>query len=85
MDFTETEMDVLNDLERNGDNVPGNIADNTGRHEKSVSRVLSGESESLQERGLVETKGRGVWTITLKGREKMTEFIQEKLEGDDES
>ena len=82
MSLTKTEMDVLNDLERNGDNVPGNIAENTGRHEKSVSRVLSQGSDSLQERGLVETKGRGVWTITDAGIEEMTRYVNEKIDED---
>ena len=82
MSLTKTEMDVLNDLERNGDNVPGNIADNTGRHEKSVSRVLSQGSESLQGRGLVETKGRGVWTITEQGIKEMTRYVNGKIEED---
>lgn len=46
-----------------GDNVPANIADDCGHHAKSVSRSLS----DLEDRGHVENKGRGVWTLTYSG------------------
>ena len=57
------EMDVLIDLLIHGDNVPANIADNTGRHSKSISRRLP----DLEDRGLVKNKGRGVYTLTPEG------------------
>ena len=84
MPLTKTEMDVLNDLDRNGANVPGNISDNTGRHEKSVSRVLSGSDNSLESRNLVRNKGRGVWEITDLGEDVLSEYICDKIESDRE-
>mgnify|MGYP006310081151 CR=1 FL=1 len=82
MTFTPLEMDILYDLERNGDNVPGNIAENTGRHEKAVSRSLSGADDSLANQGLVRSKGRGVWTITEEGQSQLAEFIDGALESE---
>lgn len=60
---TAVSRDVLVDLLLNGDNTPTNIAESTGRHTTSVSRKLS----DLEEQGLVINKGRGVWTLTMKG------------------
>jgi Mn-dependent DtxR family transcriptional regulator len=60
-----TEREILAALRDHGDNVPGNLADLTGRHPKSVSRSLS----RLEEDGYVRNKGRGVYTLTDEGRE----------------
>ena len=61
--LSPVERDVLVDLLTHGDNVPGNIADNTDRHPKSVSKRL----KSLEEKELIENKGRGVYTLTMDG------------------
>ena len=61
--LTPVEIDVLTDLLKNGDNIPANIADNTGRHSKSVSKRLP----DLEEEGLIRNKGRGVYTLTSTG------------------
>lgn len=61
--LTQVEREVTIALFDLGDNVPGNIADEIERHPTSVSRALS----SLEEDGLVETKGRGVWALTPDG------------------
>ena len=80
MSLTETEMEVLHDLAVNGDNVPSNIAENTGRHPKSVSRSLSGETNSLESRGYVRNKGRGVWTITGEGRSELNYYVSNLID-----
>jgi DNA-binding MarR family transcriptional regulator len=67
-DLSDAEKDVLLCLSEKGDNIPANIADETGLHSKSVSRILSG-SEGLESKGLIENKGRGVWTLTEEGAE----------------
>lgn len=54
---------IVVDLLVNGDNTPANIAENTGKHRVSVSERLS----DLESEGLVENKGRGVYTLTLDG------------------
>jgi predicted transcriptional regulator len=61
--LSPVEMEVLVDLLVHGDNVPGNIAENTGRHPKSVSKRLP----DLEEHGLIRNKGRGVYTLTPDG------------------
>lgn len=63
--LSPVEIEVLRDLLVNGDNVPANTAENVDRHAKSASRSLS----NLEEDGLVENKGRGVWTLTPEGVE----------------
>lgn len=67
LDLSRGERKILRDLYRNGDNVPANIAENADLHSKSVSRCLSGDDESLEDRGLVRNKGRGVYTLTKEG------------------
>lgn len=65
--LTPTERDVLLDLRRrpdgNGDNIQSNIMENTDRTMKSVGSAL----ESLENRGLVVDKGRGVYRLTEEG------------------
>jgi Mn-dependent DtxR family transcriptional regulator len=61
--LSPVEIDVLRDLLIHGDNVPANIAENTGRHPKSVSKRLP----DLESRGLIRNKGHGVWTLTAEG------------------
>jgi predicted transcriptional regulator len=65
MDLRPTERDVLLDLHRNGDNIQSNISDSTERTQKSVSTAI----ERLRDRGLVESKGRGVYRLTDEGVE----------------
>lgn len=55
--------EVLVDLLLNGDNTPKNIAESIGRHRKNVSERLV----SMEEEGLVEAKGGGVYTLTVEG------------------
>jgi DNA-binding IclR family transcriptional regulator len=69
MDLTSVDVAVLRDLYTNGDDVPANVAERTGHHRVSVSRCLSGKEDSLEERGFVESKGRGVWRLTQDGLE----------------
>jgi len=54
---------VLVDLLLNGDNTPKNLADNTGKHQKSISNKMA----DLEEEGLVLNKGGGVYTLTIEG------------------
>ena len=62
--LTGADRDVLVDLLVNGDNSPSNIADNIGRHPKTVSSRL----QELKSEGFVEPKGSGgVWRLTVKG------------------
>jgi predicted transcriptional regulator len=61
--LSPVERAVLIDLLLNGDNIPSNIAGNTGKHQKSVSNKLP----DMIEAGLVENKGRGVYTLTQEG------------------
>lgn len=61
--LTAVDRDVVVDLLVHGDNLPSNIADNTGRHVTSVSRRLA----ELDDQGFVYNKGSGVWTLTLDG------------------
>ena len=63
MELSPVERATLICLLNRGDNVPMNIADETEFHSKSVSRSLS----NLEDRGHVENKGRGVWTLTTSG------------------
>jgi Mn-dependent DtxR family transcriptional regulator len=70
MSLTPVQKDVLLFLLNKGDDIPANIADGTKRHSKSVSRVLTGMDESLLELGLVEDKGRGVYSLTDEGEER---------------
>lgn len=65
MSLSPCERAIVADLKTNGDNVPGNIADNTGHHPKSISRSLS----NLRDMGYVKNKGRGVWTLTADGED----------------
>jgi predicted transcriptional regulator len=61
--LSAVEMDILSNLLTHGDNTPGNIAENTGRHQTSISSRLA----DLDDKCLVESKGRGVWTLTIEG------------------
>lgn len=54
---------TLVSLLENGDNTPKNIAEITGSHRTSVQRTL----RELDEEGLVENKGSGVYTLTKPG------------------
>lgn len=68
--LTPVERGLLVDLLAHGDNVPSNIADNTGYHEKSVCRSVS----KLEDEKLVRNKGRGVYTLTHRGLEQAEEL-----------
>jgi len=63
MDLTPVEVETLLMLLKRGDDIPNNIAKETGRHRKSVSRKLS----SLEDRGFVEGKGGGVYGLPSEG------------------
>jgi len=60
MGLSPVERAIVADLLENGDNVPGNIAENTGYHPKSVQRSIS----NLVDMGVVRSKGRGVYTVS---------------------
>jgi len=63
MSLSPVERAALIALMHEGDNVPANVADLTGKHQKSVNRSL----KNLEERGYVENKGRGVYRLTDAG------------------
>lgn len=65
MDLTPSQKDILIDLQQNGDNTPGNIADNIDVTRHYVSQVMP----DLEDKGLVRNKGRGVWTLTEQGED----------------
>jgi predicted transcriptional regulator len=75
--LSQVERAILSDLLSHGDNVPGNIADNTGHHPKSISRSLS----DLDDDNLVKSKGRGVWTLTDRGQEIAEKVSDDALDG----
>lgn len=76
MNLSPVERAILEHLRDSGDDVPANIADEKGFHMKSVSRSVS----DLEDRGLVENKGRGVYRSTQDGFEKLE--AAEKLDED---
>lgn len=78
MSLTPVQKDVLVHLYREGDDIPANIADGTGRHSKSVSRCISGMDESLLSLGFLRDKGRGVYTLTEKGEERAKGLIERR-------
>lgn len=61
--LSPVERDILHHLLTGGDDVPGNIAEATDRHPKSVSKRLP----DLVDEGLIRNKGRGVYTLTPSG------------------
>ena len=63
MDLSPVEVETLIALLDRGDDVPTNLADATGRHSKSVGRKL----KDLENKGLVASKGAGVYTLTSEG------------------
>lgn len=73
MPFTDSEQAVITHLYRDGDDVPGNIADATGYHRKSIQRTLSG----LETDEIVENKGQGVYRLTLRGVSAARAFEQD--------
>lgn len=77
--LSSVESEILVNILTNGDNVPSNIADNIGRHQTSVSRSLS----SLEDEGLVENKGRGVWTLTVSGASLARVVMKNTTDGSD--
>lgn len=80
--FSSVELDVLEDLLVNGDNTPKNIAENREWAPVSVSQRLA----ALEEQGLVENKGSGVWTLTVIGANTARSIYRSRRkedEGDD--
>ena len=63
MNLTPSEKKIIADLLVNGDNVAGNISDETGVTPNYVSRLLA----DLESKGLTESKVRGVYTLTISG------------------
>lgn len=61
--MTPVEMDILVDLVVHGDNTAKNIAENTERSRSAVQNRF----QDLIEKGLVESKGSGVYTLTVEG------------------
>lgn len=62
---TPTEKEILLCLQEFGDNLPANIADRTDRHTKYVTRLCV----EMENKGLLENKGRGVYRLTPDGRQ----------------
>lgn len=73
MDLSPVERAIILDLGEHGDNIPANIAENSEKHVKSVSRSLA----NLEEEGLVRNKGRGVYTLTPEGKEARSALLEE--------
>lgn len=63
MSLTSVEREILVELLVRGDNVPGNIAESIGRSRPYVSETLS----ELEEKDLVDHKGRGVYRLSEYG------------------
>ena len=79
MSLTPVQREVLVHLLERGDDIPANIAEATGTHSKSVSRVLTGMGEeSLVGLGLVSDKGRGVYTLTGEGEERAESLVRRR-------
>lgn len=72
MPMTPTEKNILLHLKENGDNVPSNIAEDIDRNKGSAQRSM----RELHEKGLVENKGRGVYTLTEDG-ERAVEALED--------
>jgi predicted transcriptional regulator len=70
---TSAQRAIIVDLLNNGDNVPANIAENTGYSREHVQRSLS----DLEDKGLVSNKGRGVWELTDKGQESARDAVSQ--------
>lgn len=60
---------ILEELRDNGQNLVANVADAIDRHKKHVGTRL----RQLEDYGLVENIGRGVYRITEKGKEHLDE------------
>lgn len=69
---------VLTELLLYGDNSPVNVAKGHDVHHKSVSRTLS----ELEDDGLVENKGNGVYRLTKKGESAAQEYLHRLLKRD---
>jgi len=74
--LSSVEMDVLVSLLLDGDNTPSNIARNTDRHKTSVSERLA----DLEDKSLVQSKGGGVWTLTLRGAHMAQTILRHREE-----
>lgn len=61
--LSEVDAAVLVDLLEHGDNTPRNVSDNVEASRQYVSDRLG----ELEGRGLVESKGAGVYTLTREG------------------
>lgn len=73
MNVTGAQQDILIHLHQKGDNIPANIADDTGHHRNSITRAV----RPLESEGYVVNKGRGVYRLTEKGREKAIDLLSD--------
>ena len=73
-ELTETEIEVLEHLLRDGANGSSAIGSAIDRHPNSVSRSL----RNLKESGLVVDKGGHVWTLSDAGLHKIRIILRER-------
>ena len=65
-----TDNRILQDLQENGQNLGANVAENIDRNRKYVGNRL----RQLEDYGLVEDIGRGVYRITEDGKEQLAKW-----------
>lgn len=73
---TETEIQILIHLLKEGNDAPKNIAESIDKSHKYVSDRLS---ELSSEGLLVESKGSGVWRLTPEGAELARAYLRENM------
>lgn len=64
-DVSGVERSILVHLHREGNNIAGNIAKDSGHHPSSIVRSAS----NLEEEGLITNLGNGVYRLTVEGEE----------------
>ena len=72
MSLTPVERAVLVDLLVYGDDRAGNIADRCDLHRNSITN----RAPDMYEKGLIQNKGKGVYRLTDKGRERAIGLIR---------
>lgn len=72
MNLTPLQRDIITHIHQHGHDIPANIGDSADAHRNSVTRAI----RDLEERGLVENKGRGVYKLTEPGREAARDLIR---------
>lgn len=71
--LSSVDREVLIALLIGGDDTPANLSDIADRHYQSVQKRLS----ELEEMGLVVSKGRGVYSLTIEGAQTARALYRE--------